>query len=80
MPAPFDSSGNDQPADVSSKAYYARKFLRLELLSGPRLASELVNKARAYGIKESTLTLARKQMGVKSQRWDGVWHWLPPKA
>jgi hypothetical protein len=78
--APFDAQGNPQPQDILDKAHQARAFLSLELLSGPRLASEVRDKARAYGLQGTTLDKARRHLGITSQRRDNVWYWLPPKA
>jgi hypothetical protein len=61
----------------------AERFLRKELADGPRHGAELVELARARGISPSTLTAARKSLGVVSQResWgaqhsgEGRWTW-----
>jgi hypothetical protein len=58
-------------------------FLRAALASGPRLANEVLDAARAARISEATLNRARKQLNVQTRRdgFGGPWVWaLPPSG
>jgi hypothetical protein len=55
-------------------------FLDEELQEGPRLAKELKEKAKQFGISEQTLKRARKELGVESTKLDfgRGWRWSVP--
>lgn len=70
----------DKPAKKGSptETDKAEEWLEGELANGPRNATELEERAKEEGIARTTLHRARKQMGVKSVRRDGVSVWYPP--
>lgn len=56
----------------------AKKYLREQLQNGPVDANQIISKARASGIKEKTLNIAKQRLAIKSRRnggKNGKWQW-----
>ncbi len=76
------SLGPEEPGQPAStqegKIQGAMAFLRAALEQGARPAREVEAEAQAQGIARSTLTEARKRLGIRSQKQGQGWHWIPP--
>lgn len=60
----------------TTKGDEACAFLMSTLASGPRPAREIQGQAKARRLSKNTIERAKKTMGVRSFRKQGVWYWL----
>lgn len=67
-------------AELLRRLEEALAFLRQHLAFGPQPARALLKAARAAGIAERTLHLAKDLLGVTTEHtgWHGQWIWQPP--
>ncbi|MDD2391564.1 MAG: AAA family ATPase [Bacilli bacterium] len=72
----FDDFQNNSPNNNARDL--AKLFLNAELANGLVGASELVEKAKLYGIAKSTLDRAKKELKVESKQEDCKWYWYKP--
>jgi len=72
----YDISVDDLLAGVTtqSKTVQVEELLR-ELLKSPVPASEIFRRAEALGISERTVKIAKKNLGIASEKVGGVWQW-----
>jgi putative DNA primase/helicase len=77
-----DALAEPEPTAERSKRDEATDFLREVLADGPVAATEVKRQARATGIAGRTLSRAKRELGVKSEKtgFREDWTWsLPPK-
>ncbi len=73
---PESQAQTPQPMQASeTKIKQAMTWLRMELMSGPRPASEMEKLAEAKGFTSATMYKARRRAGVRSERKDNQWVW-----
>jgi len=63
------------PAALRSGKLSAKEFLREFLRNGPRPVKDIVAAAPVIYM---TLVFTKGQLGITSERIDGVWHWRLP--
>jgi len=65
------------PIRFRSNKLTAREFLREYLAGGPKPVKDIITNAP---VKYLSLYLTRSQLGIISERIDGVMHWRLPKG
>lgn len=58
-----------------SKQEIAMDIIRNALSDGPQRATELIKMADAADVSMRTMTIVKKQMGIRSTRREGQWYW-----
>jgi hypothetical protein len=73
---------SEDPPKRGTKLLEAIGYLETELLTGPRLARELVVGAQTADISEQTLKRAKQQLRLESdkQGFEGAWMWRLPEV
>jgi len=76
----YNISADDLLAGVAtqSKTVQVEEMLR-ELLESPIPAAEVFRRAEALGISERTVKIAKKNLGIVSEKVGGVWRWRVPE-
>ena len=64
--------------NAQTKTMRAEQFLT-EILKECTPASEILQKTKALGISERTVNIAKKNLGVITERIAGKWHWRMPE-
>ena len=65
-----------QEQELTSALEIAEDWLRETLAAGPVAALEIVSRAQAFGVKETTLNRAARKLGVKHQKTVSGWFWI----
>ena len=76
----YDISADDLLVGITtqSKTVQGEELLR-ELLETPVPANEVFRRAEALGISERTVKIAKKNLGIVSEKAGGVWRWKMPE-
>ena len=76
-----DTSTDDYtlPLKNRSKQAQAAETLRVMLESEPMKASEVQALFSRVGISKRTFMAAKKEMGIRSIKKDGIWYWMMPR-
>lgn len=75
--SPVETGLEDRPVVDSgrSKQEIAMDILRDALSGGPEKVTELERMAAAADISMKTMTIVKKEMGIRSVRKEGQWFW-----
>lgn len=75
-------AGFEETEEGATSADEAEGWLREILAPGPMVAGEVLKHARAAGLQDKALRVARERMGIKPQRRgfgaEGGWYWSLP--
>ena len=71
-------SALSESSEEKSALEEAGEFLMEALANGQAKQKIIMADARAEGVSERTLRRAKKKLGIRSDRIEREWYWMPP--